>query len=118
VPGQSAGLVIFTVKFCDKTKTNNSNGLFQRSHVFNAGDSCRKGTPDGRSQFRSLTFCRFKAPARNGVLADRKFQGLQINFPVATSHTLTSTVNYADFSGIGLAYQDSQGNNYVVSCGP
>ena len=37
--------------------------------------------------------------------------------PDTTSHTLTSTVNYSDISGFGLAYQDSLGNNYVVDYG-
>jgi hypothetical protein len=37
--------------------------------------------------------------------------------PGTTSHTLTSTVNYSDISGFGLAYQDSLGNNYVVDYG-
>jgi hypothetical protein len=37
--------------------------------------------------------------------------------PDTTSHTLSSTVNYSDISGFGLAYQDSLGNNYVVDYG-
>ena len=37
--------------------------------------------------------------------------------PGTTSHTLTSTVNYSDISGFGLAYQDTLGNNYVVDYG-
>jgi hypothetical protein len=37
--------------------------------------------------------------------------------PGTISHTLTSTVNYSAISGIGLAYQDSLGNNYVVDYG-
>ena len=37
--------------------------------------------------------------------------------PGTTNHTLTSTVNYSDISGFGLAYQDSLGNNYVVDYG-
>jgi hypothetical protein len=38
--------------------------------------------------------------------------------PDTTSDTLTSLVNYSDIAGIGLAYQDSLGNNYVVVFGP
>jgi hypothetical protein len=37
--------------------------------------------------------------------------------PDTTSHTLSSPVNYSNISGIGLAYQDSLGNNYVVDYG-
>ncbi len=38
--------------------------------------------------------------------------------PNTTTHTLTSTVNVSNASGLGLAYQDTLGNQYVVSFGP
>jgi hypothetical protein len=38
--------------------------------------------------------------------------------PATTSNTLTSPVPYASISGIGLAYQDTLGNSYVVMFGP
>jgi hypothetical protein len=38
--------------------------------------------------------------------------------PATTSNTLTNPVPYSSISGIGLAYQDTSGNNYVVMFGP
>lgn len=38
--------------------------------------------------------------------------------PSTTSNTLTNPVPYSSISGIGLAYQDTLGNNYVVMFGP
>jgi hypothetical protein len=38
--------------------------------------------------------------------------------PTTTSQTVSPPVNYASISGIGLAYQDSLGNSYIVSFGP
>lgn len=35
--------------------------------------------------------------------------------PDVTNNVLTSTVNWPDVSGISMAYQDSDGNNYVIS---
>lgn len=35
--------------------------------------------------------------------------------PATTNNVLTSTVNWADVSGISLAYQDSLGNNYNIN---
>jgi hypothetical protein len=38
--------------------------------------------------------------------------------PATTSQTLSTPVPYSSISGIGLAYQDALGNNYVVMFGP
>ncbi|MGH7975572.1 MAG: hypothetical protein ACREC8_02790 [Limisphaerales bacterium] len=46
--------------------------------------------------------------------ADELYDSTQLT-PGTTSNALTNTVTWADVSGVSMAYQDSLGNNYVIS---